>query len=99
MVTSEYLSARQPATAATRVVTNLSLQVRAVFVERALRVHGRSRQPLYLLGAASAVSSARSSTDRASDYGSEGWEFESLRAHPSLIRQSTFPTCENVVAS
>ncbi len=23
---------------------------------------------------------ARSSTDRASDYGSEGWEFESLRA-------------------
>ena len=26
-------------------------------------------------------SSARSSTDRASDYGSEGWGFESLRAH------------------
>ena len=25
---------------------------------------------------------ARSSTDRASDYGSEGWGFESLRAHP-----------------
>jgi hypothetical protein len=24
---------------------------------------------------------ARSSTDRASDYGSEGWGFESLRAH------------------
>ena len=31
---------------------------------------------------------ARSSTDRASDYGSEGWGFESLRAHkgkPRLI--------------
>src|SRR5215470_6546096 len=26
--------------------------------------------------------SARSSTDRASDYGSEGWGFESLRARP-----------------
>ena len=29
----------------------------------------------------SQVQGARSSTDRASDYGSEGWEFESLRAH------------------
>jgi hypothetical protein len=28
---------------------------------------------------------ARSSTDRASDYGSEGWEFESLRARISCI--------------
>ena len=27
------------------------------------------------------TTSARSSTDRASDYGSEGWGFESLRAH------------------
>src|ERR1700730_17455635 len=32
---------------------------------------------LYFLG-----TSARSSTDRASDYGSEGWGFESLRARP-----------------
>ena len=30
--------------------------------------------------------SARSSTDRASDYGSEGWGFESLRARHSLPR-------------
>jgi transcriptional regulator with XRE-family HTH domain len=29
----------------------------------------------------------RSSTDRASDYGSEGWEFESLRVHP--LRRKT----------
>jgi hypothetical protein len=33
--------------------------------------------------------SARSSTDRASDYGSEGWEFESLRARPA---QRYFPS-------
>ncbi len=31
--------------------------------------------------AARSTTSARSSTDRASDYGSEGWGFESLRAH------------------
>ena len=29
---------------------------------------------------------ARSSTDRASDYGSEGWRFESFRAHSVLSR-------------
>src|SRR5579859_44594 len=34
---------------------------------------------------------ARSSTDRASDYGSEGWGFESLRARPG---QSPFPSPE-----
>jgi hypothetical protein len=28
---------------------------------------------------------ARSSTDRASDYGSEGWGFESLRARKGLL--------------
>ena len=33
---------------------------------------------------------ARSSTDRASDYGSEGWGFESLRAR-SVLRQTTGP--------
>jgi hypothetical protein len=33
---------------------------------------------------------ARSSTDRASDYGSEGWGFESLRAR-SVLRQTTRP--------
>ena len=35
------------------------------------------------------MGSARSSTDRASDYGSEGWRFESFRAHsvkPQLER-------------
>src|SRR5271167_1519174 len=31
---------------------------------------------------------ARSSTDRASDYGSEGWGFESLRARPQKCRLS-----------
>ena len=30
----------------------------------------------------------RSSTDRASDYGSEGWEFESLRVRSKRPRQS-----------
>ena len=30
--------------------------------------------------------SARSSTDRASDYGSEGWEFESLRARRVCVQ-------------
>src|SRR5215831_3075764 len=37
---------------------------------------------------------ARSSTDRASDYGSEGWGFESLRARPG---QRLFPTIVPVV--
>ena len=37
--------------------------------------------------------SARSSTDRASDYGSEGWGFESLRARPRSILPLT---CTNV---
>ena len=41
---------------------------------------------------------ARSSTDRASDYGSEGWEFESLRARykkvglPALIQIASEPS-------
>ena len=30
------------------------------------------------------MESARSSTDRASDYGSEGWRFESFRAHRKI---------------
>jgi hypothetical protein len=34
---------------------------------------------------------ARSSTDRASDYGSEGWGFESLRARPG---QRPLPVAE-----
>src|SRR5215510_12824901 len=38
----------------------------------------RARQLPY-----TAESCARSSTDRASDYGSEGWGFESLRARPA----------------
>ena len=38
--------------------------------------HGYSDPPL---SARAAATSTRSSTDRASDYGSEGWEFESLR--------------------
>jgi hypothetical protein len=33
---------------------------------------------------------ACSSTDRASDYGSEGWGFESLQAHGSSQHQSLF---------
>src|SRR5579872_7218759 len=37
---------------------------------------------------------ARSSTDRASDYGSEGWGFESLRARPG---QSPFPSPEGAL--
>jgi hypothetical protein len=35
------------------------------------------------LDAVSSKDCARSSTDRASDYGSEGWGFESLRARPA----------------
>ena len=35
--------------------------------------------------------SARSSTDRASDYGSEGWGFESLRARPARPGQRPLP--------
>src|ERR1700760_3501825 len=38
--------------------------------------------------------SARSSTDRASDYGSEGWGFESLRARPG---QGPFPLPEGAL--
>ena len=34
------------------------------------------------------ISSARSSTDRASDYGSEGWGFESLRARQGVTHVS-----------
>ncbi len=34
---------------------------------------------------------ARSSTDRASDYGSEGWGFESLRAHHCSFAGRWFP--------
>jgi hypothetical protein len=36
-----------------------------------------------VLDAVSYIVCARSSTDRASDYGSEGWGFESLRARPA----------------
>ena len=34
---------------------------------------------------ASRVASARSLMDRASDYGSEGWKFESSRARQNLV--------------
>ena len=40
------------------------------------------------------AASARSSTDRASDFGSEGWGFESLRAHVSGLREAHFPAIE-----
>ncbi len=36
-----------------------------------------------------------SSTDRASDYGSEGWGFESLQAHP-LTEYSVFGNYSNI---
>jgi hypothetical protein len=40
---------------------------------------------------------ARSSTDRASDYGSEGWGFESLRARSQLGHGFVgFPACQEV---
>src|SRR6202051_4905059 len=38
-----------------------------------------------LASATQLKTSARSSTDRASDYGSEGWGFESLRARPEVF--------------
>src|SRR5690349_2679647 len=37
-----------------------------------------------------AESCARSSTDRASDYGSEGWGFESLRARHHIRRSRSY---------
>src|SRR5215813_10376046 len=41
--------------------------------------------------------SARSSTDRASDYGSEGWGFESLRARHRLSRSQRRPLSGKIV--
>ena len=41
---------------------------------------------------------ARSSTDRASDYGSEGWGFESLRARSLRQRRHQPSTCADAVA-
>ena len=44
-----------------------------------------------LVGSAASTQRARSSMDRASDYGSEGWEFESLRARQLFLL--TTPIC------
>ena len=39
------------------------------------------------------ATSARSLMDRASDYGSEGWKFESSRARSSFPLGQPFPDC------
>jgi len=44
----------------------------------------RAPRPLSCRVAEAVWPRARSSTDRASDYGSEGWGFESLRAHAAV---------------
>ena len=48
-------------------------------VEPALLDFGVTPQVRYPLPVVMTATGTRSSTDRASDYGSEGWEFESLR--------------------
>src|SRR5713226_45048 len=69
---------------------NLLLTYRKLYVES----EGLARQAVHAASDTRRVrrcrrlsgASARSSTDRASDYGSEGWGFESLRARHHLRR-------------